>query len=142
MSRHLITVYSDSDRARAYSYIRQAPAGTRVEFKAIKRSLPQNDLMWAMLTDIAAQKEHHGRKFPPEVWKALFLHGLQKEICLIPTLDGTTLLPLTRTSDLSREEMTALIDFIQCWAAQNNVRFSQQAEVAGDDQAGFKENGG
>lgn len=101
-----------------------------MEFKAVKRSLPQNDLMWSMLSEIAVQKEHHGRKYAPDVWKALFLNGWQKEMSLIPTLDGKTLLPLTRTSDLSREEMTSLIDFIDAWAAQNNIRLRQHQEAA------------
>lgn len=130
MSRHLITIYSEADRNRAQVYIRQCPVGTRVEMKAIKRSLPQNDLMWSMLSEIAVQKEHHGRKYAPDVWKALFLNGWQKEMTLIPTLDGKTLLPLTRTSDLSREEMASLIDFMACWAAENGVRLHGQQEAA------------
>jgi hypothetical protein len=130
MSRHLLILFTPKDRERAYQYIMQAPVGTRIEIKAVKRSLPQNDLMWSMLSEIAVQKEHHGRKYAPDVWKALFLNGWQKEISLIPTLDGSSLLPLTRTSDLSREEMTSLIDFIDAWAAQNGVKLSGPNEAA------------
>ena len=58
MSRHLITLYSPLDRDRAVKYIDAAPMGTRVLFNAAKRSLDQNAKMWAMLTEVAAQKVH------------------------------------------------------------------------------------
>lgn len=121
MSRHLISLYTEEDRKRARTYVNSAPLGTRVEFKAAKRSLPQNDALWSYLTDIAAQKTHNGRRYTPEIWKALFLHGLQREVQLIPTLDGSGLLPLTRTSDLSKQEFSDLLEFIKMWAAENGV---------------------
>lgn len=131
MSRHLITLYSDQDRARARTYINSAPVGTRVEFKALKRSLPQNDLMWAMLTDIAAQKEHGGRKYTPDQWKVIFLAAIGREVQFIPSLDGKAFIPWGQSSsDLSRDEMRALIDFIDAWCAQNGVILHRPAEVA------------
>lgn len=130
MSRHLISLYTDEDRARARTYVNSAPVGTRVEIKAVKRSLPQNDALWAYLTDISAQKTHNGRRYPPEVWKALFLHGLQREVQLIPTLDGSGLLPLTRTSDLSKQEFSDLLEFIQAWAVENDVTLHDRARAA------------
>lgn len=122
MSRHLLTVYSEEDRKRARTYINSAPPGTRVEFKAIKRSNDQNSLMWAMLTDIAAQKEHSGRKYTPDQWKILFLHAIGREVQFIPSLDNKTFLPWGQSSsDLSKKEMGDLIDFIDAWCAQNGV---------------------
>jgi len=122
MSRHLITLYSDQDRARARTYINSAPVGTRVEIKAAKRTLPQNDLMWAMLTDIAAQKDHHGRKYTPDQWKVIFLQAIGREVSFIPSLDGSTFIPWGQSSsDLSRDEMGNLIDFMDAWCAQNGV---------------------
>jgi hypothetical protein len=123
VSRHLITLYSDQDRARARTYVNSAPIGTRVEFKALKRSLPQNDLMWAMLTDVAAQRLHGGRKYTPDQWKLLFLHAIGREVSFIPSLDGKTFIPWGQSSsDLSREEMSNLIDFVDAWCAQNDVK--------------------
>lgn len=122
MTRHLLTIYSAEDRDRAMKYIRCCPAGTRVEVKAIKRSLPQNDLMWAMLTDVSAQAEHNGRKYTPDAWKVIFLHAIGREVQFIPALDGSTFIPWGQSSsDLSRQEMTALIDFIDAWCAQNGI---------------------
>lgn len=131
MSRHLITLIAESDRRRAWKYITTAPVGTRVEFKAAKRTLPQNDLMWAMLTDISTQKEHHGRKYTPDQWKVIFMHACGREVQFIPALDATAFIPWGQSSsDLSKAEMGELIDFISAWAAQNGVTFSAQSEVA------------
>lgn len=124
MSRHLLVLYTPEDRRRAHKYIDSAPVGTRAEFKAIKRSLPQNDLMWAMLTDVSAQAKHNGRQYTPDQWKVIFMHAAGKEVQFIPSLDGSTFIPWGQSSsDLSREEMTALIDFMDSWGAQNGVKF-------------------
>lgn len=131
MSRHLLTINSAVDRERVARYAAQAPTGTRVEFKAAKRTLPQNDRMWAMLTDIAAQKEHGGRKYTPDIWKALFMSACGREVQFVPALDGTTFLPLGyRSSDLSKQEMSDLIEFMFAWGAENGVTFHDEAQEA------------
>lgn len=134
MSRHVLAIHSTADRARAARYIAQCPFGTRVELKAAKRSLPQNDRMWAMLTDIAAQKQHAGRKYTPDQWKALFMHACGREMQFIPSLDGATFMPLGhRSSDLSKAEMSELIEFMLAWGTQNGVVFhdGQQPQAEG-----------
>lgn len=124
MSRHLIVLQSSSERARAATYVAKAPTGTRVEFKAARRSLLQNDRMWAMLTDIAAQKEHCGRKYTPDQWKILFMHACGREVQFLPALDGTTFVPWGQSSrDLSKQEMSELIDFMHAWGAEHGVVF-------------------
>lgn len=131
MSRALVTVQTDADRQRAASWAMQAPAGTRIEFKRSKRSLPQNDRMWAMLTDIATQKEHAGRRYTPDQWKVLFMHACGREVQFIPSLDNTTFIPWGRSSsDLSKQEMTDLIEFMFQWGAENGVAFHEPAEAA------------
>ena len=123
MSRALIIIEGPVSRHRAHSWVEQAPEGTRVEFKKEKRTLEQNAKLWALLTDIASQKEHAGRKYPTEIWKTLFVHAWQKEVRMIPSLDGQGILPLLRTSDLSKEEMSELLEFIVAWGAENSVVF-------------------
>lgn len=134
MSRHLIPINSTANRARAARYVAQAPFGTRVEFKASKRTLPQNDRMWAMLTDISTQKEHAGRKYPPDVWKILFMQACGRETQFLPSLDGTTFLPLGyRSSDLSKTEMSELIECMFAWGAENGVTFHDEASAVPSD---------
>lgn len=128
MSRALITVNGKSDRDRASAWASQSPVGTRIEFKKPKRSIPQNDRMWAMLTDIASQKEHAGRKYTPDQWKVLFMHACGREVQFIPALDNSTFIPWGQSSsDLSKEEMTSLIEFMFMWGAENSVTFHDGA---------------
>lgn len=131
MSRHMLVLHTEEDRKRARTYVNSAPVGTRVELKAEKRSLPQNDRMWAILTDISAQKDHNGRRYTPDQWKCLMLHAIGREVSFIPSLDGSTFLPWGQSSsDLSKEEMTALIDFMQTWTAENGVTLHGPQEQA------------
>lgn len=131
MSRRLVILDSPSARQRAGNWVRQAPSGTRVEFKASKRSLPQNDMMWSLLTDVARQKEHAGRRYTPDQWKVLFMHACGREVQFVPSLDGATFLPWGQSSsDLSKQEMTDLIEFILAWGAQNGVVFHDDARAA------------
>jgi hypothetical protein len=129
MSRALIAIGGQSDRERAQRLIAQVPPGTRIEFKGAKRSLPQNDRMWAMLTDVASQKEHAGRKYTPDQWKILFMHACGREVQFIPSLDNTTFIPWGQSSsDLSKQEMTDLIEFIFSWGANHGVVFHEPGE--------------
>jgi hypothetical protein len=133
MNRALLTLHGAVDRARAIKWVTNAPPGTRLEFKQARRTIPQNDRMWAMLTDIAKQKEHCGRKYTVEEWKCLFMHACGRETQFVPALNGNGFLPLGyRSSDLSKQEMSDLIEFMQCWGAENGVTFHDQAheEVA------------
>ena len=131
MGRALVTIKAETDRLRVASWAAKAPYGTRVEFKAAKRSLPQNDRMWAMLTDVATQKEHAGRKYTTDQWKILFMHACGREVQFIPSLDNTTFIPWGQSSsDLSKSEMTDLIEFIFKWGAENGVVFHDPVEAA------------
>ena len=131
MGRALIVVRSAEDRARASSWAKKAPSGTRIEFKASKRTLPQNDRMWAMLTDVAQQAEHNGRRYTPDQWKVLFMHACGREVQFIPSLDGSTFIPWGQhSSDLSKEEMSELMEFIAAWGAEHGVRFNEPDEAA------------
>lgn len=122
--RYLIPIASDADRAKAANWATKAPAGTRIEFKAPKRSLPQNDRMWAMLTDIATQLPWHGIKLSPDDWKLIFLDSLKRELRMVPNIDGSGFVNLGRSSsDLSKSEMTDMIDLMHAFGANHNVVF-------------------
>ena len=131
MGRALITIKRDDDRKRAENWAWLAPVGTRVEFKAAKRSIDQNSRLWAMLTDVATQKEHAGRKYTTDQWKILFMHACGREVQFIPSLDNSTFIPWGQSSsDLSKQEMAELLDFIAAWGAENGVVFHDPAEAA------------
>lgn len=124
MSRALITLRSKADFNRALRWISQAPAGTRLEFKAPRRSLPQNDRLWAMLTDVATQLRWHGQKLTPEDWKAVFVASLKRELRIVPNLDGNGFVHLGHSSsELSKEEFGNLLDLIDAFGANHGVVF-------------------
>lgn len=127
MSRALITMQQDGDRQRAARWAMQAPPGTRVEFKAPKRTLPQNDRLWAMLTDVATQLLWHGLKLSPDDWKLIFLDALNREVRMVPNIDGTGFVNLGRSSsDLSKDEMSDLFEVIHSFGSQHGVTFHDQ----------------
>lgn len=125
MNRAVIAIRDKSDRERAVRWVHQAPAGTRLEFKQVKRSLPQNDLMWSRLTEIAVQVDWHGQKLAPGDWKDMFTAALRKAR-VVPNLDGDGFVLLgLRTSDMSKEEMTNLLDLIDAFAAERGITFHE-----------------
>lgn len=129
MSRATLVLISPEIRQRAAHWAAKLPEGTRVDFKAPRRSLPQNARMWAMLTDIATQKQHAGRKYTPDQWKILFMHACGREVQFIPSLDNSTFIPWGQSSsDLSKQEMTDLIECISAWGAEHGVKFQDPAE--------------
>lgn len=126
MTRALLVLSSPAIRQRAAHWASKLPDGTRVTFQAPKRTVDQNSRLWAMLTDVATQKEHAGRRYTPDQWKVLFMHACGREVQFIPALDNSTFIPWGQSSsDLSKAEMTELIEFIFAWGAENGVAFHE-----------------
>jgi hypothetical protein len=124
MSRALLVLNSNEVRQRAAAWAMKAPTGTRVEFKAQKRTTEQNDLMWSHLTDIARALPWHGVKLTADDWKLVFLDALERETRIVPNLDGNGFVNLGRSSsDLSKQEMSDLIELIKMFGAKHNIRF-------------------
>jgi hypothetical protein len=132
MSRATLILANDQVRQRAVNWCMKAPEKTRVDFKAPKRTLPQNSRLWAMLTDIAQQATHMGRKYTPDQWKVLFMHACGREVQFLPSLDGSTFIPWGQSSsDLSKEEMTQLIEFMFAWGAEHGIVFQDRDPTEG-----------
>src|SRR6185437_14984813 len=124
MSRALITIKGAADRLLAIRWIEQVPNGTRVEFKAAKRTVDQNSKLWASLTDVSVQLKWHGQHLRPDDWKLVFLSALKRELRIVPNIDGTGFVNLsTSSADLSKDEMSQLIDLIAAFGAEHNVTF-------------------
>ena len=122
MDRQRYILANPAVRQRALQEVGRAPDGFRVEIKAPKRSTEQNDYMWALLTDVARQGQINGKKYEPEQWKCILMKALGHETEFLPTLDANGFFPTGfRSSDLTKAEMVALIEFIIAWAVTNNV---------------------
>jgi len=82
--------------------------------------------MWAMLTDIATQVDWHGVKLSPDDWKLIFLDSLNREMRIVPNIDGTGFVNLGRSSsNLSKEEMGDMMTIMEMFAASHGVVFSE-----------------
>lgn len=131
MSRWTHIINGIADRRKAADWCMRAPPGMRIEFKETKRTLPQNDRMWAMLTDISGQAMLGGKRFTTEQWKVIFLHALGQEIQLLPSLDGHGFVPWGQSSsDLTKDEMTGLIELMFKFGAEHGVQFQDDRVAA------------
>lgn len=133
MSKALLILANDTIKARAVRWISRAPVGTRVEFSEPRRTDIQSKKMWAMLTDIARQHDHHGRKYTPDDWKVLALTALGKEMRFAPAIDGHGFVPLgTSSSRLTKSEMSNLIEFLFAFGAENGIVWSDPTLIQAD----------
>jgi len=112
-------------RATAKVMIDRAPDGCVVSIKPATRSLEQNAKLWAMLGEVAAQVEWHGRKLDAESWKHLFTSSLKK-MDVVPNLEGTGFVALgLSTSKMSNKELADLLTLIEAFGAAHGVEFAQ-----------------
>ncbi len=111
-------------RAGAIQAIKDAEYGYIVKISEPTRSLDANAAMWAMLNDISRQVVWHGRKLDSIDWKNIFTASLKK-MDVVPNLDGTGFVVLGQsTSKMTKREMSDLLELIQAFGAQNNVKFN------------------
>jgi hypothetical protein len=84
-----------------------------------------------MLSEVAQQLPWHGVKLRPDDWKLIFLDALKRELRMVPNLDGTGFVNLGRSSsDLSKSEMSDLMELIAEFGARHGVIFQDQEEAA------------
>lgn len=143
MSRAVLILDAPAEREKAIRWIGNAPPGTRIEFKEAKRTHEQNAKMWAMLTEVAQQLPWHGLKLSPDDWKLIFLDALKQEMRLVPNIGGTGFINLGRSSsDLSKDEMSNLIELMLAFGAEHGVAFADHASPtapANDQSRGLAE---
>lgn len=94
-----------------------------VEVKKETRTLAQNALMWATLTDISKQVVWYGRKLTPEDWKHVFTASLTKQE-VVPGIDGGFVVLGKSTSQMTKAEMSELQELMQAFGAQQGVKFT------------------
>lgn len=136
MTRYLVTIEGPRSRNEALHVVNKAPVGTRVEIKAARRSSDQNALMWVLLTKLSLHLPWGGQRQTPDTWKLLFLDALRRELAsepaLLPALDaaGGLVNVGTSSSDLTKDEMTMLIELILKFGAERGVDFEDEREAA------------
>lgn len=131
MSRGLYLLNSDEMRRKLAGWMMRLPNNTRVELREPKRSLPQNDRLWLLLTAVAAQGRWQGEKLTDIEWKDMFTGAYKiaaggNRIRAVPGLEGGIMLLGLHSSEMSKTEMVELQDYIEAWAAQNGVVIPEQ----------------
>ena len=86
--------------------------------------------MWAKLSEISEQVVWYGKKLSAEDWKTVLTASL-RQTRVVPTIDGDGFVPLgMSTSKMSVKEMSALLDLIDAFAAQQGVVFTENREAS------------
>lgn len=127
--RAIITLRSQADRDKASKWAQGVTAGSKVVFHGPGRTIPQNDALHAAIRDIARQRDYHGLKLQDWEWKLLFLDALDREIRMLPNLDGTGFINVGKsTASLSKEEFSGLLSIVYEWGNRNGIKWSDQPE--------------
>lgn len=120
-----IILASQSQRDLAKRMIDAAPERGVVKISEPKRNADQNARMWAMISDVSRAKPE-GRMWPPETWKAAFMHSLGHQVQFAEGLDGSGPFPLGfRTSRLTVRQMADLITVISEYGDRHGVEWSE-----------------
>ncbi|WP_288075144.1 recombination protein NinB [Pseudomonas sp.] len=124
---------NETDRARLIGYLAGMPLEKpqKVVIKDLDRSTEQNKKLHACLSDIARQVEHAGKKWDVLIWKRLltaaWLREAGEQPQLIPAVDGNGFdVVYERTSQLTVRQCASLLEWIQAFGAEHQVRWSQK----------------
>lgn len=128
MARTFVLGNSHSRQLAAKS-VYTAPAGYICKIAEPKRTGEQNDKMWAMLTDISVQKPL-GRRHTPDDWKAIAMNACGWECQFIEGLDGRPFPQGFRSSQLTKTQMSTLIEWLYAFGAENGVIWTEDRKAA------------
>jgi hypothetical protein len=108
----------------------------KIVIKDLDRSSDQNRALHAILTDIANQVEHAGKKWDVLIWKRLLTAAWLREAGespqMIPAVDGQGFdVIYERTSKLTVKQCASLLEWITAFAAEHQVRLTQKDNWGG-----------
>ena len=129
---HKTILRDDWSRGRAKGLIDRAPDGFVVTIAEPKRTDAQNNLFWGMLSDISVAKPG-GAFYTPDEWKPRIMQACGWECQFLPgILDGHPFPVGFRSSQLSKVQMGALIDWMQAWGDEQGVVWSHEQQQTGE----------
>ena len=113
-------------RANALKAVQEAPEGYAVEVKPRSRSLEQNALLHTLIQLIAKKVVWAGSYREIDTWKRLltaaWLRARGDPIQMLPSIDGYGVdIVFRKTSDLTVNEMTELLEYVQAWAIEHGI---------------------
>lgn len=123
---HKIVLSSKFSRERFKRIVDQAPEGYVAEVREPKRTLDQNDKMWAILTEISLACPG-GRRLIPDDWKAVLMHSCGWEVQFLEGLDGRPFPRGLSTSKMTKSQMSDFIEYITAFAAEQGIELKEIA---------------
>jgi hypothetical protein len=124
-----VILASKREREIAKMLIDRAPWNAVLTIREAKRTTEQNDKMWSMISDISRAKPD-GRMHTPEVWKALFMKACGHAVQFEHGLDGEPFPIGFRSSKLTKQQMSDLIESIYAYGAEKGVIWTEPEQVA------------
>ena len=94
-----------------------------------RRSLEQNALLWALLSDVSRQVEWYGERLTAEEWKDVFT-AAQRRQKTVPGIDGGFVVLGAHTSRMTVTELSELVELIQAFGAERGVQWSGEGRAA------------
>lgn len=129
MDKQVYYLNSPLARRNAANFIANAPEGYRVEIRPKTRTLAQNDILWAILTDISKQVDFviNGQlaKVAPDEVKDILTASLRRETRMAIGVDGGMVLLGQRTSKMTVRQLTELIELAHAFGTQKGVEWSR-----------------
>lgn len=131
MSKQVFFLSHSVARQRAIEAIQAADDGYRVEIRERTRSLDQNSLMWAALTDLSRQVQWtvNGKQetLSPDDWKNVITASLTEENRMALGINGGFVMLGKSTSRMTIKEMTEVIEFAHAFGSERGVKWSPTA---------------
>jgi len=121
-----VVLNSPGKRDGAKRLIELAPQGAILNIKPATRSNEQNALLWSLLSEVSRAKPD-GRTHTPDVWKCLFMQACGHAVQFEVGLDGRPFPLGFRSSRMTKDQMTDLIEFILQYCAEKGVHVQEAA---------------
>lgn len=116
-------------KARAVEFISKLPDGELFEIVVRpydpKRTLEQNGLAWAVVTDIAEQVRPGGQAFSKDVW---WFHAKREHFgpAIVELPDGSFLEQEPTSRDKGKRAFSKFVDFLLRWSGELGVVLSDE----------------
>lgn len=125
MNRRTIFLATKAARQRAQALIDAAPDGMVMRLAEATRTDGQNKKLWPMIADLQRQVPELA-SYSAEDIKLRFLNALGVEMRFLPALEGQGTFPVgLRSSTLTVDQFSGLIELLYAYGAKHDVRWSE-----------------
>ena len=123
--RRTVFLVSKQARQRAHALIDAAPEGFVMRLSEPTRTETQNRKLWPSIAELQRQLPDLA-KFSANDIKLRLLNALGAEMRFLPELEGQGLFPVGfRSSELTVEQFSALLDLIHVYGSKRGVQFKE-----------------